>query len=96
MNNHSKKILFSTIAVFGLLCQLPKNVAEDIAFKEVPVSHNVRNIIEVSDNDSISLYKYYDGPEIHNGKKGGFYSHYHLKNRIGGHSFFGGPSGGVY
>ena len=34
----------------------------------------------------------YIGPEI-DSKKAGYYYHYHLSGRVGGHSFFGGPSG---
>lgn len=37
----------------------------------------------------------YVGPEI-DSHKAGYYYHYHLLNRVGGHSFYGTPSGGVY
>ena len=35
------------------------------------------------------------GPEV-DSKKPGHYYHFHLKSRIGGHSFYGGPTGDVY
>lgn len=37
----------------------------------------------------------YVGPEIYS-KKPGYYYHYHLLGRVGGHSFYGTPSGGQY
>ena len=60
MKNNFKKALFSAIAIFGLLCQLPKNVTEDEAFNNVAITQNVRNPIEASDGDSTPLYEYYE------------------------------------
>lgn len=37
----------------------------------------------------------YVGPEV-DSKKNGYYYHYHLTGRKGGHSFFGAPTGGAY
>lgn len=37
----------------------------------------------------------YVGPEI-DSRKPGYYYHYHLLGRVGGHSFYGTPSGGQY
>lgn len=37
----------------------------------------------------------YVGPEVDSNKPG-YYRHYHLLGRVGGHSFFGTPAGGVY
>ena len=44
---------------------------------------------------AISASGGYEGPEGVNNKPG-YYAHYHLKNRIGGHSFYGSPFKGIY
>lgn len=44
---------------------------------------------------AISASGGYIGPEVDKNSSG-YYYHYHLYNRVGGHSFFGTPVGGIY